>query len=66
MVAAAVSRFGGLDIAVANAGIVRSADFLEMSEEDWDAVLRVNLKGTFLVSGGGLLGSPSSALWLRR
>lgn len=53
MVAAAVDRFGALDIAVANAGIVRSADFLEMSEEDFDAVIRVNLKGTFLVSRGG-------------
>lgn len=47
-VAEAVGRYGGLDIAVANAGIVRSADFLDMSETDFDAVLRVNLKGTFL------------------
>jgi methylmalonyl-CoA mutase cobalamin-binding subunit len=50
-VAEAVGRYGGLDIAVANAGIVRSADFLDMSETDFDAVLRVNLKGTFLVRG---------------
>jgi NAD(P)-dependent dehydrogenase (short-subunit alcohol dehydrogenase family) len=47
-VAAAVARFGGLDVAVANAGIVRSADFLEMTEADFDAVIRVNLKGAFL------------------
>ena len=50
-VAVAVSAFGGLHIAVANAGIVRAADFLEMSEEDFDAVIRVNLKGVFLVRG---------------
>lgn len=48
-VAAAVARFGGLDVAVANAGIVRAANFLEMGEDDWDAVIRVNLKGVFLV-----------------
>ena len=47
-VAAAVQRFGSLDIVVANAGIVRSADFLDMSEEDFDAVIRVNLRGAFL------------------
>jgi glucose 1-dehydrogenase len=47
-VAAAVERFGSLDIAVANAGIVRSSEFLEMSEDDFDDVIKVNLKGTFL------------------
>lgn len=52
-VAAAVERWGGLDVAVANAGIVRAADFLEMEESDWDAVLRVNLKGAFLVRSLG-------------
>ena len=35
--ARAVAEFGGLDIAVANAGIVRPKDFLELSEEDWCA-----------------------------
>lgn len=44
----AVDTFGSLDIAVANAGIVRSSDFLEYSESDWDDVIRVNLKGAFL------------------
>jgi NAD(P)-dependent dehydrogenase (short-subunit alcohol dehydrogenase family) len=39
---------GRLDVVVANAGVVRAADFLEMSEQDWDAVIGVNLKGTFL------------------
>ena len=58
MVQAAVDAFGCLDVAVANAGIVKAADFLEMSEQDFDAVIRVNLKGTFLVgAGGGLVGA---------
>jgi NAD(P)-dependent dehydrogenase (short-subunit alcohol dehydrogenase family) len=47
-VQAAVDNFGGLDIAVANAGVAGGAPFLEMSEEDWDRVIDVNLKGVFL------------------
>ncbi|KAI8470812.1 MAG: hypothetical protein J3K34DRAFT_419061 [Monoraphidium minutum] len=47
-VAAAVERLGGVDILVANAGVVRAAPFLEMSEADFDAVISVNLKGVFL------------------
>ena len=42
-------QYGGIDIMVANAGIVKGADFLEMSEADFDAVINVNLKGVFLV-----------------
>ncbi len=42
------------------AGIVRSAPFLEMSEEDFDAVLAVNLKGVFLTCQA-VRGSP--AMW---
>lgn len=48
LVAAAVAAYGGLDIAVANAGIVQASDFLDLTEEDFDRVLRVNLKGVFL------------------
>lgn len=48
LVAEAVSRYGRLDIAVANAGIVHAADFLDLTEEDFDRVIRVNLKGVFL------------------
>ena len=48
LVEATVKRYGSLDIMVSNAGIVRAAPFLEMSEEDFDAVIRVNLKGVFL------------------
>lgn len=49
LVASTVATYGGVDILVANAGIVRAADFLDMSEQDFDDVIRVNLKGTFLV-----------------
>jgi NAD(P)-dependent dehydrogenase (short-subunit alcohol dehydrogenase family) len=49
LVAATVERFGGLDVLVNNAGVIKTADFLEISEADFDAVLRVNLKGAFLV-----------------
>jgi NAD(P)-dependent dehydrogenase (short-subunit alcohol dehydrogenase family) len=44
----AVSQFGRLDILVNNAGIVHGADFLDLAEEDFDRVLRINLKGAFL------------------
>lgn len=47
-VAAAVARFGRLDILVNNAGIIHPAEFLDLAEEDFDRVLRVNLKGAFL------------------
>lgn len=47
-VKAAVDSFGSLDIAVPNAGIIHTADFLDISEEDFDRVIRVNLKGVFL------------------
>ena len=40
-VAEAVRRFGGLDVAVANAGIVKAVPFLEMNEDDFDEVIRV-------------------------
>lgn len=42
-------RFDGLDILVNNAGIVHGADFLDIEEADFDRVVRVNLKGAFLV-----------------
>jgi len=49
LVAKTVERFGRLDVLVNNAGIIKAADFLEISEADFDSVMRVNLKGAFLV-----------------
>jgi 3-oxoacyl-[acyl-carrier protein] reductase len=45
---AAVERNGGIDIVCCNAGIFPAARLGEMSEQNWDQVLDVNLKGTFL------------------
>jgi 3-oxoacyl-[acyl-carrier protein] reductase len=47
MVAAALENFGRLDILVNNAGITRDNLIPRIREEDWDAVLSVNLKGAF-------------------
>ncbi len=49
-VAAAFKDMGRLDILVNNAGITRDTLLMRMSDADWDAVLSVNLKGTFLFS----------------
>ena len=49
-VAAAAKLFGSLDIVVNNAGVTRDGLLVRMSEEDWDTVLDINLKGAFLVS----------------
>ncbi|EFL22216.1 short-chain dehydrogenase/reductase family oxidoreductase [Streptomyces himastatinicus ATCC 53653] len=68
-----VDRFGGLDIAVNNAGILRGKGPVgEVSEEDWDAVLRTNVTGVWLAmkhqiahmkeNGGGAIVNVSSNL----
>jgi NAD(P)-dependent dehydrogenase (short-subunit alcohol dehydrogenase family) len=46
----ALNKFGRLDIAVNNAGILRDKTILNMSEQDFDLVLDVHLRGTFLVT----------------
>jgi NAD(P)-dependent dehydrogenase (short-subunit alcohol dehydrogenase family) len=47
--AATLAHFGHVDGLVNNAGIFKAAPFLDITEADWDAVLDVNLKGSFLV-----------------
>lgn len=47
MVSKTIEALGGIDILVNNAGITRDTLLLRMKEEDWDAVINVNLKGTF-------------------
>lgn len=50
LVEATVESFGRLDVVVNNAGILRDRMLANMSEDEWDAVMRVHLKGTFAVS----------------
>ncbi|MBB5208941.1 2-dehydro-3-deoxy-D-gluconate 5-dehydrogenase KduD [Chiayiivirga flava] len=49
-VAEAARAFGGIDILVNNAGTIRRNDALEFTEDDWDAVMGVNLKTAFFLS----------------
>jgi len=48
LVAQTMAAHGRVDVLVNNAGIFKASDFLEISEADFDAVLRINLKGSFL------------------
>jgi len=50
MVSEVLEKFGRLDIAVCNAGIEIKRPFLEVTDEEWDAVVAVNLYGAFVVS----------------
>jgi len=75
---ATVQRFGRIDVVVNNAGVTASATVTETSEEEWDRVIDVNLKGPFLVSkhaiphmmarGGSIIhiGSIASHIGLQR
>jgi len=73
IVAACVEAFGKIDVMMANAGIARDRTFLKMSEEEFDDVFNVHVKGTFLChqaaalqmkaqgTGGVLLSTVSAA-----
>lgn len=50
MIAATVAAFGRIDILINNAGVTHAADFLDLCEDDFDRVLRINLKSMFLCS----------------
>lgn len=50
LMAAAVDDLGSLDIVVNNAGVIRDKMLFNMSDEDWDLVIRVHLRGHFLLS----------------
>jgi NAD(P)-dependent dehydrogenase (short-subunit alcohol dehydrogenase family) len=52
LVAGTLERFGRVDVVVSNAGIWRGSTFLDVTDEEWDVVLGVNLTGTFLVCRG--------------
>src|SRR3546814_11411023 len=47
MIEQAHKAFGGLDVLVNNAGILRDRMLVNMTEDEWDSVMRVNLKGAF-------------------
>jgi glucose 1-dehydrogenase len=48
MIAATLQAFGRIDILINNAGVTHAADFLDLTEDDFDRVLRINLKSMFL------------------
>jgi NAD(P)-dependent dehydrogenase (short-subunit alcohol dehydrogenase family) len=50
LVATTVETFGGLDVVVNNAGVVRDRMFANATEDEWDVVMRVHLKGHFCVA----------------
>ncbi len=60
LVRCALDAFGGLDVVVNNAGFVRDRMFVSSSEDEWDAVIRVHLKGHFCVT------SNACAYWRQR
>ena len=54
LIQASIERFGRLDILVNNAAITKDGLVVRMKEEDWDAVLNVNLKGAFFTTRAAL------------
>jgi len=68
LVRSAIEAFGGLDVLVNNAGILRDASIVKMAEDEFDSVLRVHLKGTFNTThfAGGWWQAESKAGRTRR
>lgn len=75
VVATALDSFGGINILVNNAGILRDASLIKMEEAQWDAVMAVHLKGMYCVTrpaftwmkdnGGGVIVNTTSVVGLR-
>ena len=64
MVEATLATLGRLDILVNNAGIIRRADAVDFTEEDWDAVIDTNLKSLFFLcqaAGRHMIGAGAAA-----
>ncbi|MED4749813.1 SDR family NAD(P)-dependent oxidoreductase [Brevibacillus choshinensis] len=55
IVKTAIEQFGGLDVVVNNAGILRDRMIFKMSEEEWDSVIAVHLKGSFNMTSAAAL-----------
>ncbi len=64
IVQGALNRFGGVHILVNNAGVLRPTPVIDIEEEEWDFVVNVNLKGTYLCSRA-VLASMREAGWGR-